>query len=201
MISIHLRRTGAKKDPHYRVVVADSRDARDGSFIEVLGHYHPRFTPARVTLDLERIKSWVARGAQPSDTVKSLVRQVESGKLDALPDLPKLDPIPVDSMEADDMAPIEASSEEIPEEAPEEAPEEIPEEAPEEIPEEIPEASDASPAPEAAGGDDSEPGEDSSEAETADFPVPAAAAQADGDEAGVQDAEASEDEKADKTEE
>ena len=189
MISIHLRRTGAKKDPHYRVVVADSRDARDGSFIEVLGHYHPRFTPARVTLDLERIKSWVARGAQPSDTVKSLVRQVESGKLDALPDLPKLDPIPVDSMEADDMAPIEASSEEIPEEAPEE------------IPEEIPEASDASPAPEAAGGDDSEPGKDPSEAETADFPAPDAVAQADGDEGGEQEAEASEDEEPDKTEE
>ncbi len=181
MISIHLRRTGAKKDPHYRVVVADSRDARDGSFIEVLGHYHPRFTPARVTLDLERIKSWIARGAQPSDTVKSLVRQVESGKLDALPDLPKLDPLPESSMDADDTAPIEDSSEEIPEE--------------------IPEASDASPAPEAKGGDDSEPGEDPSETETADFPAPDAVAQADGDEAGEQEAEASEDEKPDKTEE
>jgi small subunit ribosomal protein S16 len=104
VISIHLRRTGAKKDPHYRVVVADSRDARDGSFIEVLGHYHPRFTPARVTLDLEKIKSWISRGAQPSDTVKSLVRQVESGKLDALPDLPKLEPMPLPAIEVEDEA-------------------------------------------------------------------------------------------------
>lgn len=160
MISIHLRRTGAKKDPHYRVVVADSRDARDGSFIEVLGHYHPRFTPARVTLDLERIKSWIAKGAQPSDTIKSLMRQVESGKLDALPDLPKLDPIPVSSMEADDMAAVEAA------------------------PEEIPEVSDASSASEAASTDESEPGEALSDAETADFAVPAAEAE----EAGAQDA-------------
>ncbi len=168
MISIHLRRTGAKKDPHYRVVVADSRDARDGSFIEVLGHYHPRFTPARVTLDLERIKSWVARGAQPSDTVKSLVRQVESGKLDALPDLPKLDPMPETSMEADDTAPVEIA------------------------PEEISDAADASSAPDVAGSGDSEPNEDSSEAQTADFPVPAEAEQADGEEAGEQDAVTSE---------
>lgn len=174
MISIHLRRTGAKKDPHYRVVVADSHDARDGSFIEVLGHYHPRFTPARVTLDLERIKSWVARGAQPSDTVKSLVRQVESGKLDALPDLPKLDPMPVNSMEADDAASVEVS------------------------PEGAPEALEASAAPEATGGDDIESGQDSSEAETADFAVPVAEAQADGEEAGKRDAASSEDVEPDK---
>jgi small subunit ribosomal protein S16 len=156
VISIHLRRTGAKKDPHYRVVVADSRDARDGSFIEVLGHYHPRFTPARVTLDLERIKSWVAKGAQPSDTVKSLVRQVESGKLDALPDLPKLDPMPITSMEVDDLEPVEAAS-----------------------------------------GDDSEPADISPEAETLDFPVPAAAPSGEeGD--GAQETSASEDAEPDK---
>lgn len=82
MISIHLRRTGAKKDPHYRVVVADSRDARDGAFIEVLGHYHPRFEPAKVVLDVEKTKAWIDKGAQPSDTVKSLLRKVETGALD-----------------------------------------------------------------------------------------------------------------------
>jgi small subunit ribosomal protein S16 len=173
VISIHLRRTGAKKDPHYRVVVADSRDARDGSFIEVLGHYHPRFTPARVTLDLERIKSWIAKGAQPSDTIKSLVRQVESGKLDALPDLPKLDPMPINSIEADEADAVEAA------------------------PEEIPEASDESSATEATGGDDSEPSEVSSNAETADFPVPAEAAAA-GEDAGEQDAAATENSEPDK---
>jgi small subunit ribosomal protein S16 len=82
VISIHLRRTGAKKDPHYRVVVTDSRAARDGAFIEVLGHYHPRFEPARVVLDVAKTKAWIEKGAQPSDTVKSLLRKVESGSVD-----------------------------------------------------------------------------------------------------------------------
>ncbi len=82
MISIHLRRTGAKKDPHYRVVVTDSRAARDGAFIEVLGHYHPRFQPAKVVLDVQKTKAWIDKGAQPSDTVKSLLRKVEAGQVD-----------------------------------------------------------------------------------------------------------------------
>lgn len=82
MISIHLRRTGAKKDAHYRVVVTDSRVARDGAFIEVLGHYHPRFEPAKVVLDVDKTKAWIAKGAQPSDTVKSLLRKVASGSVD-----------------------------------------------------------------------------------------------------------------------
>ena len=82
MISIHLRRTGAKKDPHYRVVVTDSRAARDGAFIEVLGHYHPRFEPAKVVLDVDKTKAWIEKGAQPSDTVKSLLRKLEAGSVD-----------------------------------------------------------------------------------------------------------------------
>lgn len=82
MISIHLRRTGAKKDPHYRVVVTDSTAARDGAFIEILGHYHPRFEPAKVVLDVQKTKEWIAKGAQPSDTVKSLLRKVETGAVD-----------------------------------------------------------------------------------------------------------------------
>jgi small subunit ribosomal protein S16 len=82
VISIHLRRTGAKKDPHYRVVVTDSTAARDGAFIEVLGHYHPRFEPAKVVLDVEKTKDWISKGAQPSDTVKSLLRKVETGAVD-----------------------------------------------------------------------------------------------------------------------
>jgi len=83
VISIHLRRTGAKKDPHYRVVVTDSRAARDGAFIEILGHYHPRFEPAKVELDVEKTQAWIAKGAQPSDTVRSLLRKVQAGDLDA----------------------------------------------------------------------------------------------------------------------
>lgn len=82
MISIHLRRMGASKDPHYRVVVADSRNARDGAFIEVLGHYHPRFEPAKVVLDVDKTKEWISKGAQPSDTVKSLLRKLEAGAID-----------------------------------------------------------------------------------------------------------------------
>lgn len=82
MISIHLRRTGANKDPHYRVVVADSRAARDGAFIEVLGHYHPRFEPAKVVLDVQKTKAWIDKGAKPSDTVKSLLKRVEAGSVD-----------------------------------------------------------------------------------------------------------------------
>ena len=82
MLGIHLRRTGAKKDPHYRVVVADSRAARDGAFVEILGHYHPRYQPAKVVLDVQKTKDWIAKGAQPSDTVKSLLKQIEVGTLD-----------------------------------------------------------------------------------------------------------------------
>ena len=82
MLAIHLRRTGAKKDPHYRVVVADSRAARDGAFIEILGHYHPRYQPAKLVLDVQKTKDWIAKGAQPSDTVKSLLKQMESGTVE-----------------------------------------------------------------------------------------------------------------------
>ncbi len=73
MLSIRLRRTGSTKRPHYRVVVADSRDSRDGRFIEVLGHYDPRQNPAAFTIDAERAKHWLAQGARPSDTVRSLL--------------------------------------------------------------------------------------------------------------------------------
>jgi len=83
VLSIHLRRTGAKKDAHYRVVVTDSRAARDGAFIEILGHYHPRYEPAKVVLDVDKTKAWIKKGAQPSDTVKSLMRKVESGVLES----------------------------------------------------------------------------------------------------------------------
>jgi small subunit ribosomal protein S16 len=73
MLSIRLRRTGSTKRPHYRVVVADSRFSRDGRFIEVLGHYDPRRNPAAVKIDAERARQWIAKGARPSDTVRSLL--------------------------------------------------------------------------------------------------------------------------------
>jgi small subunit ribosomal protein S16 len=75
MLSIRLRRAGATKKPHYRVVVADSREPRDGRFVEVLGHYDPRKDPAVVKIDTERTDYWIGKGAQPSDTVRSLLKQ------------------------------------------------------------------------------------------------------------------------------
>jgi small subunit ribosomal protein S16 len=66
---------GSKKRPFFRVVVTDSRTARDSSFVEILGHYHPRLKPAKVEIDRERIGYWVGRGAQLSDTVRTLLQR------------------------------------------------------------------------------------------------------------------------------
>ena len=74
MLSIRLRRTGSTKRPYYRVVVADSRDRREGRFVEVLGHYDPRQNPAVVKIDGERASFWIAQGAKASDTVRSLLK-------------------------------------------------------------------------------------------------------------------------------
>ena len=74
-VKIRLRRMGAKKAPFYRVVVADSRYPRDGRFIEEIGHYNPLTDPAEVVIDSEKAKKWIANGAQPTDTVKALLKQ------------------------------------------------------------------------------------------------------------------------------
>lgn len=76
MLAIRLRRTGSTKRPYYRVVVADSRDWRDGRFVEVLGHYDPRREPPTVKINAERAQQWIAKGARPSDTVKSLLKKL-----------------------------------------------------------------------------------------------------------------------------
>ena len=73
MVKIRLRRMGAKKAPFYRVVVADSRYPRDGRFIEEVGYFDPMTNPATVKLDNEKIAKWIANGAQPTETVKSLI--------------------------------------------------------------------------------------------------------------------------------
>ena len=73
MLRLRLRRMGKKKQPSYRVVVADSRAPRDGAFVEVVGYYNPRTDPATVEIDVERAKLWLARGAQPSDRVARLL--------------------------------------------------------------------------------------------------------------------------------
>jgi small subunit ribosomal protein S16 len=73
MLAIRLRRAGSKKRPFFRVVVADSRAARDSSFVEILGHYNPRSRPAVVDVDKARVDYWLSKGAQPSDSVRTLI--------------------------------------------------------------------------------------------------------------------------------
>ena len=74
-VKIRLRRMGAKKTPFYRVVVADSRYPRNGRFIEEVGTYNPLKDPAEVKIDGEAVKKWIANGAQPTDTVKALLKK------------------------------------------------------------------------------------------------------------------------------
>ncbi|HIT54300.1 MAG TPA: 30S ribosomal protein S16 [Candidatus Fimivicinus intestinavium] len=74
-VKIRLRRMGAKKAPFYRIVVADSRYPRDGRFIEELGYYNPLQTPPVVKIDAEKAAKWIANGAQPTDTVKALLKK------------------------------------------------------------------------------------------------------------------------------
>ncbi len=74
MVKIRLRRMGAKKSPFYRIVVADSRYPRDGRFIEEIGTYDPRTEPSTVKVDGDKAKEWIKNGAQPTDTVKTLLK-------------------------------------------------------------------------------------------------------------------------------
>ncbi|MDP9105305.1 MAG: 30S ribosomal protein S16 [Candidatus Eremiobacteraeota bacterium] len=76
MVKIRLRRMGAKKQPTYRFVVADSKSPRDGRFIEILGHYNPRTEPKTLVVDQEKVKQWLEKGAQPSDPVRRLFAEL-----------------------------------------------------------------------------------------------------------------------------
>ena len=75
MVKIRLRRMGAKKAPFYRIVVADSRYPRDGRFIEEIGTSDPKANPAELKVDVERAQAWIKTGAQPTETVKSLLKK------------------------------------------------------------------------------------------------------------------------------
>jgi small subunit ribosomal protein S16 len=76
LLRIRLRRVGKKKQPAYRLVVADSKAPRDGAFVEIIGHYNPLTEPATIVIDEEKARSWLSKGAQPSDAVaKLLARQ------------------------------------------------------------------------------------------------------------------------------
>ena len=76
-VRIRLTRVGAKKQPTYRFVVAESRNARDGRSLDTLGHYNPRTDPVEIKVDEEKARDWLSRGALPSDTVARLFRQVD----------------------------------------------------------------------------------------------------------------------------
>ncbi|NLO82793.1 MAG: 30S ribosomal protein S16 [Clostridiales bacterium] len=74
-VKIRLKRMGAKKAPHYRVVVADSRSPRDGRFIEEIGYYNPVAKPEEIKIDVEKAKNWLSKGAQPTDTARALLKK------------------------------------------------------------------------------------------------------------------------------
>lgn len=80
MLKIRLRRMGAKKAPFYRIVVADSRAPRDGAFVEELGYYNPLTNPVVINIDAEKARTWIKNGAQPTDTVRGLLKK--SGAID-----------------------------------------------------------------------------------------------------------------------
>ncbi len=117
---IRLRRVGRKKQPEYRIVVAERSAARDGRFIETLGYYRPRTDPAQVEVDADRARAWLDKGATPSDTVRSLLKKAgvfgggapaavatpETGADEAV--VPEADPVPDPESGADAAAAPEA---------------------------------------------------------------------------------------------
>ena len=74
-VKMRLTRMGDKKSPFYRIVVTDSRNARDGAYIDKVGHYNPTAQPAEIVIDVEKAKDWISKGVQPTDTVKTLLVQ------------------------------------------------------------------------------------------------------------------------------
>ena len=78
MVKIRLRRMGAKKAPYYRIVVADSRSPRDGRFIEEIGTYDPMAEDNKVNVEMDRVKYWIKNGAQPTETVRGLLKKVQA---------------------------------------------------------------------------------------------------------------------------
>ena len=85
-VRVRLTRVGSKKNPIWRVVVADQRSPRDGRFIETIGHYNPQTNPSTIVVDKDRYEHWVARGAQPTGTVKSLMRATSRAESSAAAD-------------------------------------------------------------------------------------------------------------------
>ena len=116
-VRVRLTRVGSKKNPIWRVVVSDQRSPRDGRFIETIGHYNPQTNPSTIVIDEERFQHWVSRGAQPTNTVKQLVKAhakgvaggtstgsagVSQGAAAVAEDGDGLQPVPEDAAEAPD---------------------------------------------------------------------------------------------------
>jgi small subunit ribosomal protein S16 len=116
-VRVRLTRVGNKKNPIWRVVVADQRSPRDGRFIETIGHYNPQTEPSTIRIDEDRLQHWLARGAQPTGSVKQLVKaysksggtaavatpaEAEPAPVEAAPDEPAPDEAPVAESEAED---------------------------------------------------------------------------------------------------
>jgi len=83
LLRIRLARTGAKKKSSYRIVVIDRERARDGRFVEILGHYNPRRNPAELLIKRDRVDYWLGRGAQPSETIRSFLKKVKEAPVPA----------------------------------------------------------------------------------------------------------------------
>ena len=97
-VSIRLRREGAKNRPYYRIVVADSHSPRDGKFIEIIGTYDPKQTGQNSSFNVERAEYWISKGAQPSDTVRSLIKsQKKMGAAEPSPESERESSQPVES--------------------------------------------------------------------------------------------------------
>ena len=125
-VKVRLTRVGSKKNPIWRVVVTDGRAPRDGRSIETIGHYNPQTQPSRIEIDRERLQHWLDRGAQPSNTVKKLMRAENTGHAMpaseaptpvATPPKPKAEPAaeaaPAEAPEAEAPADAEAAAEEV----------------------------------------------------------------------------------------
>ena len=95
-VSIRLRREGALNRPYYKVVVADSRSPRDGKFIEIIGTYDPKKPGHNSTLKMDRIEHWISKGAQPSDTVRSLIKKNRKQTESVPAEEPAVAPAPVE---------------------------------------------------------------------------------------------------------
>ena len=108
-VSIRLRREGAKNRPYYKVAVADSRSPRDGKFIEVIGAYDPKKPGHNSSLDVERAEYWISKGAQPSDTVRSLIKKNKKQAATAEASS-QAEHAPSESIQQEPLPPVETSS-------------------------------------------------------------------------------------------